>query len=178
MLQQTPTKIKLVDLIRKKLIEKKLMKNSILLLFAALLFITCNKKNDTSCMPVSPQSEAPAMAAYCTAHGMNCTVDSNGIYYQIIDGGSGIAPNAASVITVTYTASTLDGNFIEDQTTTPVTATLNQFIEGWRIAIPYIQKGGHIKMIIPSSLAYGCTGNKSIPPNSPLYYDVVLVNVN
>lgn len=154
------------------------MKNSILLLFSAFIFITCNKKNDTSCMPVSAQSESSAMAAYCTAHSINYTVDSNGIYYQIIDGGSGIAPNETSIITVTYTASTLDGNFTEDHTATPVTATLNQFIEGWRIAIPYIQKGGHIKMIIPSSLAYGCTGNNSIPPNSPLYYDVVLANVN
>ena len=78
----------------------------------------------------------------------------------------------------TTTISNYIGTFTEDQTATPVTATLNQFIEGWRIAIPYIQKGGHIKMIIPSSLAYGCTGNKSIPPNAPLYYDVVLVNVN
>lgn len=150
----------------------------ILPVFAAIIFVSCNKKNDTSCMPVSAQSEASAMAAYCTAHGLNCTVDSNGIYYQVIDQGSGITPNATSVITVTYTASSLDGSLIEDETTTPVTATLNQFIEGWRIAIPYIQKGGHIKMIIPSSLAYGCTGTNSIPPNSPLYYDVVLVNVN
>jgi FKBP-type peptidyl-prolyl cis-trans isomerase len=153
------------------------MKNFTLLLFAALIFISCNKKNDTACMPVSAQSEATVMAAYCTAHGINYTVDSNGIYYQIIDEGSGITPNENSTITVTYTASTLDGNLIEDQTSTPVTAALNQFIEGWRIAIPYIQKGGHIKMIIPSSLAYGCTGNNSIPPNSPLYFDVILVNV-
>ncbi|MEP6465835.1 MAG: FKBP-type peptidyl-prolyl cis-trans isomerase [Parafilimonas sp.] len=154
------------------------MKNFTLLFFAALFFTACSKKNDSSCMPVSPQSEAGSMAAYCTAHGLNCTVDSNGIYYQIIDEGSGITPTETSVITVTYTASTLDGTLIEDQTSSPTTATLNQFIEGWRIAIPYIQKGGHIKMIIPSSLAYGCTGNNSIPPNSPLYFDVVLVNVN
>lgn len=153
------------------------MKNFTLLFFAAFIFISCNKKNDPACMPVSAQSEADAMAAYCTAHEINYTVDSNGIYYQIIDEGSGVTPNESSTITVTYTALTLDGNLIEDQTSTPVTAPLNQFIEGWRIAMPYIQKGGHIKMIIPSSLAYGCTGNNSIPPNSPLYFDVVLVNV-
>lgn len=153
------------------------MKNFTRVFFAAFIFIACNKKNDTSCMPVSAQSEAASIASFCTSNGITYTVDSNGIYYQIIDAGSGITPNENSVITVTYTASTLNGNVIEDKTTAPVTAPLNQFIEGWRIAIPYIQKGGHIKMIIPSSMAYGCTGTNTIPPNSPLYYDVVLVNV-
>ncbi len=72
----------------------------------------------------------------------------------------------------------LDGTLIEDKSTTPVTVLLNQFIEGWRIAIPYLQKGGHMKMVVPSSLAYGCTGIPgTIPPNTPLYFDIVLVNV-
>ena len=159
------------------MLTEKLMKNFTLLFLAAFIFISCNKKNQPSCMPVSPESEAASMASFCTSHGINCTIDSNGIYYQIIDEGSGITPNLNSTITVTYTASTLNGNLIEDQTATPISATLNQFIEGWRIAIPYIQKGGHIKMIVPSALAYGCTGTSTVPPNSPLYYDVVLVNV-
>jgi len=117
------------------------------------------------------------MASFCTANSINFTVDTNGIYYQIIDQGSGIVPNQNSTITVTYVAETLDGNVIEDKSTTPVTAPLAKFIEGWRIAIPYIQKGGHIKMVLPSSLAYGCTGSDIVAPNSPLYYDVVLSNV-
>lgn len=149
------------------------MKISIILLFAALGFITCNKKNDSACNPVKPDAESAQMAAFCTANGINFTVDSNGIYYQVIDPGSGITPNENSVITVTYTASTLDGNVIEDTT---ATAPLNEFIEGWRIAIPYIQKGGHIKMVLPSAFAYGCTGSGSVPPNAPIYYDVILLN--
>jgi FKBP-type peptidyl-prolyl cis-trans isomerase len=41
-----------------------------------------------------------------------------------------------------------------------------------------MQKGGHMKMVVPSSLAYGCTGIPGvIPPNTPLYFDIVLVNV-
>jgi FKBP-type peptidyl-prolyl cis-trans isomerase FkpA len=147
------------------------------LLLATLIFISCSKKNDSACMPVSPADEASAMASFCTSNSINYTVDSNGIYYQIIDLGSGTTPNDNSTITVTYTAKTLDGNVIEDKSTTPVTSPLYNFIEGWRLAIPYIQKGGHIKMVIPSSLAYGCTGSDIIAPNSPLYYDVVLTNV-
>lgn len=150
------------------------MKNSIILLFAAFIFITCTKKNDSACTPVMPDAESAQMAAFCTANGINFTVDANGIYYQVVDPGSGLTPNEASVITVNYTASTLDGNIIADTT---ATESLNEFIEGWRIAIPYIQKGGHIKMVIPSALAYGCTGSGDIAPNSPIYYDVMLINV-
>ncbi|MEO8710913.1 MAG: FKBP-type peptidyl-prolyl cis-trans isomerase [Parafilimonas sp.] len=155
-----------------------MMKKIAILLFIAFTCITCNKKNDAGCVPVLPDSEAASMAAFCSAHGITCTVDTNGIYYQVIDPGSGVTPDINSVITVTYTTTTLDDQVIEDKTGTPVTLPLNQFIEGWRIAIPYIQKGGRIKMVIPSSLAYGCTGISGvIAPNAPLYFDVVLVDV-
>jgi FKBP-type peptidyl-prolyl cis-trans isomerase FkpA len=153
------------------------MKNIIILFFIALVFSTCNKKNDSGCSSVKPETEFAQMAAFCNANSITYTVDSNGIYYQVIDQGSGVTPNMNSVITVTYTASTLDGNVV-DNTASPVSKPLSEFIEGWRLAIPYIQKGGHIKMVLPSSLAYGCTGiSNLIAPNSPLYYDIILVDV-
>ncbi len=155
-----------------------MMRNALAIIFAALVLIRCKKKNDSGCSPVSPASEAGQMAAFCIAQGIMYTVDTNGIYYQIINQGAGSTPNLNSTVTVTYTTSTLDGTLIEDKSTTPVTVPLNQFIEGWRIAIPYLQKGGHMKMVVPSSLAYGCTGIPgTIPPNTPLYFDIVLVNV-
>ena len=153
------------------------MKNVIVLLLTLFSLTACSKKNDSGCMPVSASAESGAIAAFCDANSINYTVDSNGIYYQVIDQGSGVTPDENSTITVTYISSTLDGNVVADKSSTPVTFPLSQFIEGWRIAIPYIQKGGHIKMVIPSSLAYGCTGSDLIAPNSPLYYDVVLRNV-
>lgn len=130
-------------------------------------------------MSVAAASESEQITAFCNSNSINYTVDENSIYYQIIDHGSGVPLSLASVVTVTYTASTLDGNIVEDNTTTPVTSPLSQFIECWRIALPYIQKGGHIKMVSPSSLAYGCTGllSRNVPPNAPLYYDIVLINV-
>ncbi len=154
-----------------------LMKNIITLFSIALVFITCNKKNDSGCKSVNPDTEFAQMAAFCDANSITYTVDSDGIYYQVIDQGSGVTPNMNSVITVTYTASTLEGNVV-DNTTDPVSKPLSEFIEGWRIALPYIQKGGRIKMVLPSSLAYGCTGiSNLIAPNSPLYYDIILVDV-
>ena len=154
------------------------MKSLLAIFFSALVLISC-KKNNSGCSPVPPASEAGQMTAFCQAKGIMYTVDSNGIYFQIIDQGAGSTPNINSTVTVTYTASTLDGTVVADVSSSPVTLQLNEFIEGLRIAIPYLQKGGHIRMVIPSALAYGCTGSSSgnIPPNAPLYYDLVLVNV-
>ncbi|SFQ46674.1 FKBP-type peptidyl-prolyl cis-trans isomerase [Parafilimonas terrae] len=156
------------------------MKNLLIIILGVFVFVACKKKND-ACMPASAASEADQLAAFCNKYSINYTVDPNGIYYEIVEAGSGASPNLNSIITVAYTASTLDGNVVEDYTNTnnPLTSQLSEFIECWRIALPYIQRGGHIKMVAPSSLAYGCTGltSENIPANSPLYYDIVLLNV-
>ena len=155
------------------------MRRLLLFVSAALVFIACNKKNDPGCMPVSPDSESSSIATFCNDYGIDYTVDSNGIYYQIIDPGSGETASLDSIVTVTYTTSLLTGDIIDDHSDSAITLPLKQFIEGWRIAIPYIQEGGHIKMVIPSALAYGCTGIEGlVPANSPLYYDVVLIKVS
>ncbi|MGB3162737.1 MAG: FKBP-type peptidyl-prolyl cis-trans isomerase [Chitinophagaceae bacterium] len=50
-------------------------------------------------------------------------------------------------------------------------------IPGFQIGLQLIQKGGVIKMIIPSSLAYGCSGQGTIAGNSILFFEVELVDV-
>ena len=158
----------------------KLMKMKTLVLFSAtMLFLIACKKNDSGCMSVPPADEAGALAAFCIADGIDYTVDSNGIYYEIVDPGSGATASLDSLITVSYTTSLLNGDLIEDYSDSAITLPLSKFIEGWRIAIPYIHEGGHIKMVIPSALAYGCSGSAGlVPPDSPIYNDVVLIKVS
>ena len=72
---------------------------------AVIIFAACKKQHDGSCVPVTPASESASIASFCTANGINATTDSNGIYYQIIDQGSGSKARMDSVITVTYSTS-------------------------------------------------------------------------
>ncbi|MEP6514426.1 MAG: FKBP-type peptidyl-prolyl cis-trans isomerase [Parafilimonas sp.] len=154
------------------------MKKIAALIILISIISGCLKSNDSKpCMPASPASEAPQLTDFCNTNGIAYTKDSNGIFYQIIDPGSGITPSLESEISVTYTSSFLNDYILDSRTTMPVTNLLSEFIEGWQLAIPYIQKGGHIKMVLPSSLCFGCSGTPSVPPNSPLYYDLVLVDV-
>ncbi len=146
-------------------------------LFLIPLVLTGCIKGTEPCTNNTVESEEPQMISFCNANGIVYTKDSSGLYYQILDPGTGPAPTLTSTITVTYTAKFLDGTIL-DQTTTPITGTLNQYIAGWQLGLPLIKKGGHILLVIPSSLAYGCGGYLgTVPPNSVLFFDITLIDV-
>jgi FKBP-type peptidyl-prolyl cis-trans isomerase FkpA len=145
-------------------------------LVALLPFLACNK--DKSCKPKSVESEVPQIQSFAANNGINATAHSSGLYYEIIDPGTGVAPTANSKIVITYTGKLMNGNTFDEQTTPNTQAwPLSDLIKGWTIGIPLIKKGGRIKLIIPSSLAYGCEPYYSIPANSVLYFDVSLIDV-
>ncbi|MBS1731106.1 MAG: FKBP-type peptidyl-prolyl cis-trans isomerase [Bacteroidetes bacterium] len=129
------------------------------------------------CTNVTVDVEEPSMITFCTDHNIIYTKDPTGLFYQIINPGSGDAPVLTSSITVTYTSTFLDGTPLQT-VSTPITGVLNQYITGWQIGLQKIKKGGEIKLVIPSSLAYGCGGYLgTVPPNSVLYFDIKLIDV-
>jgi FKBP-type peptidyl-prolyl cis-trans isomerase FkpA len=153
---------------------------SSVLVLSLLLLNSCGK-NDTGCQPVPVASEKGALVAYCTANGINYTEHSSGLLYEIVTPGTGAAPTITSTISVVYTGKHFD-NTVFDASANPYTNVLNNLIDGWKIGIPLIKKGGRIKLIIPSAMAYSCTGSQSngvysIQPNEPLFFDVTLSDV-
>ena len=158
----------------------------LILSFVLVLGLNC-VKGDT-CSPKTVLSEAPQMQSFATAYGINATAHSSGLYYEVIDPGSGATPSLSSKIAITYTGMLLNGT-VFDERLTPNNSTdpqaaasdrpwsLSDLIEGWRVGIPLIKEGGHIKLIIPSAMAYGCTGYGDIPANSILFFDITLVDV-
>lgn len=149
---------------------------------AALFFLfsfllgSCGKK-DTGCQPVAVASERAQIIAYCNANSITYTEHSSGLFYQIITPGSGPSPATTSTVSVVYTGKHFD-NTVFDASANPYTSVLSNFIDGWKIGIPLIKKGGRIKLIIPSALAYSCTGSlPKIQPNEPLFFDVTLTDV-
>lgn len=103
---------------------------------------------------------------------------STGLYYSIADTGTGtITPHLNSYITVHYKGTYKDGVVFEQTSGSPIKGFLKQFIAGWQEGVPFIRKGGKIKLLIPSALAYGTTGSGSIPANTVLIFEIELVNV-
>jgi FKBP-type peptidyl-prolyl cis-trans isomerase len=52
----------------------------------------------------------------------------------------------------------------------------NQVIDGWEEGVQLMKIGGTSRFIIPSRLAYGSSGNNSIPGNAVLDFDIELIS--
>lgn len=132
---------------------------------------------DAVCKDKTVQSEESTILSYASSHGMTGTLHSSGLYYQIINQGSGATPNLNSGITVKYTGKFMNDQIFEQQTNAVGPWGLGGLITGWQVALPMIQKGGKIQIIIPSSMGYGCTGYGTVPGNAVLFFEIELVDV-
>jgi len=156
---------------------------SLFLLFAAIaLFAACSKSDNndpqsTACsvkaqyVNDSSATQRAQMIAFCNNNGITYTLHPSGILYQIVTPGDTAKPNLCTSLTMTYTGKLMTGIQFDKGT---ITYALKDLIVGWQIAVPLIGKGGKIKMVIPSSLAYGIEGRPGIPSNAPLYFEMSL----
>ena len=55
---------------------------------------------------------------------------------------------------------------------------IGRVIKGWDIGMAQLRTGEKARLIIGAPLAYGSKGNRSIPPNAKLIFDVELIEVN
>jgi FKBP-type peptidyl-prolyl cis-trans isomerase FkpA len=111
------------------------------------------------------------------------TKQESGLMYQDIKEGKGAEAEAGKTIFVQYSGFLLDGTKFDSsyRVGQPLMFQLgtNRVIKGWDQGIVGMKEGGKRKLLIPPNLAYGSTGSPpSIPPNSPLIFDVELIRVN
>ncbi len=150
---------------------------SLFLLIAGIsLLSACSKSETNTACTLTAQyvndssaTQRAQMIAFCNNNGITYTVHPSGILYQIITPGDTSKPNLCTSITMTYTGKLMTGIQFDAGT---ITYPLKDLIVGWQIAVPMIGKGGKIKMVIPSSLAYGPVAYGSIPANSPLFFEM------
>ena len=102
---------------------------------------------------------------------------------QIIDQqeGDGNEATADSVVVVHYTGALANTGEIFESSKDfgePVEFPLEDVIEGWTEGIPGMREGGERRLIIPADMAYGeRSPSQNIPANSPLVFDIELIEV-
>jgi FKBP-type peptidyl-prolyl cis-trans isomerase FkpA len=138
--------------------------------FSAILFnVRCSKEDQAV-------SDDKTIQEYIKKNNITAIKHSSGLYYVIKTEGTGPNPTLASKVTVHYKGYLTNGNQFDGTTTTPISFQLSGLIAGWQIGIPLIKKGGDIKLILPSALAYGPSGSGSIGPNEVLIFDIQLIS--
>jgi FKBP-type peptidyl-prolyl cis-trans isomerase len=144
---------------------------------SAFLVAGCGK-DDAGCKNPDPAGQEAAIQSFIAAKGMKATRSSSGLYYEIVRAGSTTNPKLTSIIFCTYLGTLLDDRVFDRQSNPGFTGfQLNSLIPGWQEGIPLIGKGGTIKLVVPSDLAYGCQDRDSlIRPNTPLYFEINLVD--
>lgn len=105
--------------------------------------------------------------------------DASGVYYSIVDSGAGAGVLLTSKIKAAYSGKLFNGIEFDSSTEAePMDEYLSILIEGWQKVLPKIKNGGKIKLLIPPTLGYGKTSTGLIPPNTPLFFDIHLIEVN
>jgi FKBP-type peptidyl-prolyl cis-trans isomerase FkpA len=153
------------------------IKNIILIAFILVITISSCSKDKCDAEKQVPLDEA-TIVKFLAEKNVVAQRHSSGVYYQIITPGTGnITYTANTTVTAKYTGRLLDGTVFDRTTTQALAFKLGGVISGWQVGVPLIQKGGKIRLIIPSGLGYGCDGSGSIPANSVLDFDIELVDV-
>tara|TARA_R110002167_G_scaffold166867_6_gene363923 strand:+ start:262 stop:951 length:690 start_codon:yes stop_codon:yes gene_type:complete len=103
----------------------------------------------------------------------------SGLQYKVLTAGKGPQPSGADVVKVHYTGSLINGEVFDSsiERGEPVTFPLNGVIAGWTEALQLMPTGSKWQLYIPSDLAYGANGNRSIGPNETLLFDVELISI-
>lgn len=109
-------------------------------------------------------------------------IDTTGVFYIVRKPGSGNAVFTNSTyVTVGYTAKLLLTGKVIDGTGQfhPSYVLGGNIIRAWQLGIPQIQKGGEVRLLVPSRYAYGPYEQKNLglPANALLDFEITLYNV-
>jgi len=103
----------------------------------------------------------------------------SGLQYKILTKGTGKSPTAEDKVKTHYRGTLLDGTEFDNsyKRNKPAEFAVKAVIKGWTEALQLMKEGGKWELYIPANLAYGERGNRSIPGNSTLIFQVELIEI-
>jgi FKBP-type peptidyl-prolyl cis-trans isomerase FkpA len=153
-----------------------------ILWICGLLIVTlsaCKKDSSDDYAAQQAVVDDETIQAYMKANSIIATKDPSGLYYSVVTPGTGPYPTSTSTVNVNYKGQFTDGTQFDSRNYTAdlsLPASDGGVIEGWRIGIPKINKGGRLLLMIPSALAYGQKGQNTIPANKVLIFTIDMIS--
>ncbi len=137
------------------------MKRSFLVLLALFGFAACGGGNDTT-------SSTDYSGGITTLQTEDLVV------------GSGATVVVGDAVSVNYTGTLIDGTQFDTSIgKAPLSFRVGAgaLIAGFEQGVVGMRVGGKRRVTIPPSLAYGASGNGSIPPNATLRFEIDLLSI-
>ncbi len=149
---------------------KKLNKNQVIAVFAGLAFLAYLLFPGPIMNLFNPSTDNSVSQ-----------VPENGFIAQDITSGEGALAESGDTISVHYVGTLENGRVFDSSRdrNTPFRFTLGvgQVIRGWDEGVVGMRVGGKRLLIIAPAYAYGDQAVGTIPPNSTLYFEVELLDV-
>ena len=123
-------------------------------------------------------SEDAFLSAYRQIDGV--VVLGDGLMYRVISSGpaAGKSPKPTDKVRVVFKGTLMNGQVFEETAAGQTSEIdLSNAIAGWREALPLMKEGDDWEVVMPSNLAYGEVGRQGVAPNSPLVFDIRLLEV-
>lgn len=125
-------------------------------------------------------SESDYIDDYISKNQWRMEKTATGLRYEIYHDSAGASPTPEMIATVTYRAYLLDSTEVGNTATSgPQQFRIGRdaVISGLHEAVVLLSPGDSARFIIPSYLAYGLTGDKNIPSNAAIFYDLSLISI-
>lgn len=161
-----------------------MIKNAFFVVCVAIAGLSCLKSGERTCAfsqtkITAPQVEQDSVAAYLDSNFIQAQHHPAGFYYKVINPGTGSdSMSLCSELLIDFKGQLTNDSVFQEGT--DAFLVLGGMIEGWKMGIPLIKKGGEIILFLPPSLAFGYEDYKNeknevlVPANSMVIYTVKL----
>ncbi|MHC4633254.1 MAG: FKBP-type peptidyl-prolyl cis-trans isomerase [Planctomycetota bacterium] len=103
----------------------------------------------------------------------------SGLQYKVIKKGTGKTPTGEDKVKTHYRGTLINGTEFDNsyKRNKPAEFPVKGVIKGWTEALQLMKEGAKWELYIPADLAYGERGNRNIPGNSALIFEIELLEI-
>jgi FKBP-type peptidyl-prolyl cis-trans isomerase FkpA len=147
---------------------------------ALAALVACATLNATAQSAPAASVAAPADLVATNAKEPGAVVTPSGLVYRSLREGTGATPLATDRVKANYRGMFASGEEFDSsyKRNSPLQFSLSGVIPCWTEGVQRMRVGGKAKLTCPSNLAYGPRGVGPIPPNTPLQFEVELLDVS
>ena len=132
-------------------------------------------------MRITSGAAALVLFAACADAGPEMITTESGLQVEVLRAGDGASPTIDDEVVLHYRGTLTDGSQFDSSYDRgePSTFPVSGVIEGFGEALQLMSVGGHIRVTIPSDLAYGEAGSSGgeIGPNEDLIFEIELLEI-